>query len=496
MDCAITLITPPFPHLAVMPTPNFNEITSAVGSLRATQVLLMHQPSIEERMDTGKNMRDSVPRSSHAEFVRQRGVDPLRILREQAKTRIAQLVPVRHARMLVSPFAFLRGSAAVMAADLASTPQTGFKVELCGDMHVSNFGVFASAERKLVFAINDFDECHIGPWEWDIKRLAASAYVAARHLGSEASTCDEAARAIVSSYQKRLRRYAGMGHLALWYDTIDSDTLVASLSPILHERAHALLNKARRRNHLQVLDKMTDLVDSAHQIVEQRPFIVRATHTSMGRPAHEAINMFLEAYFRTLAPDRQMLLERYSVVDAAHKVVGVGSVGTRCWVVLLQGRDAADPLFLQIKEAQASVLTPYVPAFMPSSGNQGERVVSGQRLIQGSPDIFLGWGELDGVHFYVRQLRDMKGSIDLEPGGISTKGFIEYCKLCGWALALAHAKSGDAAVLSGYIGKSGEFEDAIAQFSASYADQTVQDHATMAAAARDGKIKVAEDTGR
>lgn len=469
---------------------------AAAAGTPASRVLMSRQPSVEERMETGKALRESVPRSSHGEFVRHRGVDPLRILREQAKTRIPQLVPVRHARMLQSPFAFLRGSAAVMAADLASTPQTGLQVELCGDMHVSNFGVFASAERKLVFAINDFDECQFGPWEWDVKRLAASAFVAARHLGSDASACDEAARAIVGSYQKRLRRYAGMGHLAVWYDSIDSDTLIASLSPALHERAHALLNKARRRNHLQVLDKMTDLVDNAHQIVEQRPFIVRASHTSMGRPVQEAINLFLEAYFRTLAPDRQLLLQRYSVVDAAHKVVGVGSVGTRCWVVLLHGRDTNDPLFLQIKEAQPSVLAPYAPALPPASGNQGERVVLGQRLIQGSPDIFLGWGELDGVHFYVRQLRDMKGSIDLEPGGISTKGFIEYCRLCGWALALAHAKSGDAAVLSGYIGKSSEFEDAIARFSAGYAEQTVQDHATMAAAARDGKIKVAEGTGR
>ena len=469
---------------------------AAAAGTPASRVLMSRQPSVEERMETGKALRESVPRSSHGEFVRHRGVDPLRILREQAKTRIPQLVPVRHARMLQSPFAFLRGSAAVMAADLASTPQTGLQVELCGDMHVSNFGVFASAERKLVFAINDFDECQFGPWEWDVKRLAASAFVAARHLGSDASACDEAARAIVGSYQKRLRRYAGMGHLAVWYDSIDSDTLIASLSPALHERAHALLNKARRRNHLQVLDKMTDLVDDTRRIVEQHPFIVRASHTSMGRPVQEAINLFLEAYFRTLAPDRQMLLQRYSVVDAAHKVVGVGSVGTRCWVVLLHGRDTNDPLFLQIKEAQPSVLAPYAPALPPASGNQGERVVLGQRLIQGSPDIFLGWGELDGVHFYVRQLRDMKGSIDLEPGGISTKGFIEYCRLCGWALALAHAKSGDAAVLSGYIGKSSEFEDAIARFSAGYAEQTVQDHATMAAAARDGKIKVAEGTGR
>ncbi len=480
-----------------MSTPKAATATRQASLVQPTsRVLMARQPSLEERMDAGKALRERVPRASHSEFTRHRSVDPLRILREQAKTRIPQLVPVRHARMLQSPFAFLRGSAAVMAADLASTPQTGLQVELCGDMHVSNFGVFASAERKLVFAINDFDECQFGPWEWDLKRLAASAFVAARHLGGDTGACDAAARAIVTSYQKRLRRYAAMGHLALWYDTIDSDTLIASLSPALHERAHALLNKARRRNHLQVLDKMTDLVDDAHQIVEQRPFIVRASHTSMGRPVQEAINLFLEAYFGTLAPDRQMLLERYSVLDVAHKVVGVGSVGTRCWVVLLQGRDADDPLFLQIKEAQPSVLAPYAPAPLPASGNQGERVVTGQRLIQGSPDIFLGWGELDGVHFYVRQLRDMKGSIDLEPGGISAKGFVEYCGLCGWALALAHAKSGDAAVLSGYIGKSDEFEDAIARFAAAYADQTVLDHTAIAAAARDGKIKVAEGTGR
>ena len=465
-------------------------------SLQATRVLLAAQPSIEERMEAGKALRETVPRASHSAFQRHRKVDMLRILREQAKTRIPELVPVRHARMLQSPFAFLRGSAAVMAADLASTPQTGLQVELCGDMHVSNFGLFASAERKLVFAINDFDECQFGPWEWDVKRLATSAFVAGRHLGHNTPTCEEATRAIVSSYRKRLRRYAEMGHLAVWYDAIDSDTLINTISPVLHERAHALLNKARRRNHLQVLDKMADLVNDTHQIVEQRPFIVRASHTSMGRPVQEALDLFLEAYFRTLAPDRQLLLQRYSVVDAAHKVVGVGSVGTRCWVLLLQGRDGEDPLFLQMKEAQASVLAPYAPAPLPASGNQGERVVQGQRLIQGSPDVFLGWGELDGVHFYVRQLRDMKGSIDLEPGSISTKGFIEYCKLCGWALALAHAKSGDAAVLSGYIGKSDEFEDAIVQFSSLYAEQTLQDYASLAAAARDGKIKVAEDTGR
>ena len=469
---------------------------TAAPGLTSTRVLPTQQPSLQERLAAGKALRTVLARERHAEFERPPGVDPLRILQEQAQTRIAPLVPLRYARMLQSPFAFLRGAAAVMAADLAATPQTGLQVELCGDMHIANFGVFASAERKLVFAINDFDECQFGPWEWDVKRLAASAFVAARYLGFDHKTGSEAAFSCVNSYQKRLRRYAEMGHLQLWYDSIDSDSLLASLSPILHAPAQALLNKARRRNHVQVLDKMTDLVDTRHRIVEQRPFIVRASHTSMGRPVHEAIDLFLQAYFSTLAPDRQLLLQRYSVVDAAHKVVGVGSVGTRCWVVLLQGRDHEDPLFLQIKEAQASVLAPYVPAPLPASGNQGERVVQGQRLIQGSPDIFLGWGELDGVHFYVRQLRDMKGGVELEPGRISAQGLVEYCTLCGWALALAHAKSGDAGVLSGYIGKSDAFARALTLFAARYAEQTERDHAALAEAARTGRIEVAAGGGR
>ncbi|MDM0012735.1 DUF2252 domain-containing protein [Variovorax sp. J22P168] len=450
-------------------------------------------PSVEQRMAAGKALRERVPRASHGAFERMPKVDPLAILAAQATSRLAELVPVRHARMLQSPFAFLRGSAAVMAADLAGSPATGLQVQACGDMHVANFGVFASAERQLVFAINDFDETRPGPWEWDVKRLAASAFVAMQHLGGDKSQREAAARAAAESYRIRMRRYAGMGQLEVWYDMIDSKRLIESLPPGLRGAAGAVLDKARRRTHMQVLDKMTDLVDAQHRIVEQRPFIVRSALTSKGRPVGEAIGHCLAQYLDSLAPERRLLLSRYRVVDAAQKVVGVGSVGTRCWIVLMRGRDDDDPLFLQFKEAQASVLEAWLPDVpVPDAPtNHGERVVRGQRLIQGSPDIFLGWGEIDGVHFYIRQLRDMKGGMDLEPGETTPTGLIEYTRLCGWALALAHAKSGDAATIGGYLGKSDVFDDALVEFATAYAAQTRADHAAFEAAAREGLIEVA-----
>jgi len=452
------------------------------------------KPTVDERMAIGKTIRERVPRASHGTFERPPGVDPVGILLAQARTRLPQLVPVRHARMLKSPFAFLRGSAAVMAADLAPTPTTALRVQACGDMHVANFGVFASAERQLVFAINDFDETQPGPWEWDIKRLAASAHVACQHLGGDREAREAAVRAAATSYRQRMRRYAGKGLLEVWYDTIDSARLLETLSPWFRSAASALLDKARKRNHLQVLDKMTDLVDDQHRIIEQHPFIVRVSHTSAGRPVEDALGHFLATYLDSLAPERRFLLSRYRVLDVAQKVVGVGSVGTRCWVVLMQGRDEDDPFFLQIKEAQPSVLSPYIP--WPGSGkgplNEGQRVVVGQRLIQGSPDIFLGWGQLDGIDFYVRQLRDMKGGIELDMGETTPSAFAEYCRLCGWALALAHAKSGDAAMIAGYLGKSEAFDDALVRFAAGYAAQTRRDHETFAEAARSGAVEVGE----
>jgi len=446
---------------------------------------------VKARKAAGRALRESVPHEAHAAFERRASVDPLAILRAQAKTRLAHLVPVRHARMLTSPFAFLRGSAAVMAADLDRSPVTGLQVQACGDMHVANFGVYASAERRLVFAINDFDETLPGPWEWDVKRLATSAFVASKHIGGGRAERSAAAVAVVESYRCHIRRYARMGHLEVWYDTIDSDALLASLSPAAQARARRIFTKAISRNHLQVLEKMTDLVDDQHRIVEQAPFVVRETHTSKGRPVGEALGYLLAAYLDSLAPDRQALLSRYRVIDAALKVVGVGSVGTRCWVALLQGRDAGDPLFLQVKEAQPSVLSRKGGKGRAFKGNEGHRVVMGQRVIQGSPDIFLGWGELDGVHFYVRQLRDMKGGLEIEPGVVSPGGFIEYCRLCGWALALAHAKSGAALPISGYLGKSDAFDQAVARFADAAANENERDHALMAEAAARGQIEVA-----
>ena len=305
-----------------------------------------------------------------------------------------KLVPVRFARMLASPFAFLRGSAAVMAADLSDTPVTGMFVNACGDMHVSNFGVFASAERNLVFAINDFDEVHPGPWEWDLKRLAASAAVAARFMGGDKDKAADAARAISRSYRKRIRRYAEMGYLEVWYDRIDERAVIDTLSP-RRAGGPSAPAKAREKGHVQVLEKLTEQVDGEHRIIEELPLIVRETHAENGMPINDALDLMLRSYIESLPYDRRKLLSRYRIVDSARKVVGVGSVGTGCWVILLQGLDNDDPLFLQVKQAQASVLAPYVDGKLPFESH-GRRVVVGQRLTQGAPDIFLGWGEVDG----------------------------------------------------------------------------------------------------
>ena len=380
-----------------------------------------------------------------------------------------------------------------MAADLAHTPTTGMTVQACGDMHVANFGVFASAERTLVFGINDFDETLPGPWEWDLKRLAASAVVCGRFLGGDRVLCEESARAVVKSYRKRMREYAEMNYLDVWYARIDErDVLNAQPSPMARKRAKQAIAKAKKRGHLQVLDKMAELVGNQHRIIEVRPFIVRETHGESGRPIEEGLELFLQNYFPSVPDDRKGLLARYRILDVARKVVGVGSVGTRCWVVLMQGNEIDDPLFLQVKEAQASVLAPYAGA--SGYANDGQRVVVGQRIIQGAPDIFLGWGEADGHHFYVRQLRDMKGGADLDRETATVEGLPHYSALCGWALALAHAKSGDPAMLAGYLGKSGVIDEAIARFAVSYADQTEKDHKVLAAAARQGRIPVATES--
>lgn len=449
------------------------------------------QLSIEERIIAGKKLRDKFPRIKQGEYKpADNRIDPISILEEQAKTRVPDLVPVRYARMLGSPFAFLRGGAAIMAADLAANSKTtGINVQACGDMHIANFGVFASAERNLVFGINDFDETLPGPWEWDLKRLVASVVAAGRFLGVNSSKCEESVIAAVKTYRKRMRQYAQMGNLELWYSVINENDILKSLSASAKEGAQKIMSKARQRTHMQVLGKLTDLVDEKYLLKENAPFIVRVAKTENGRPIKEALGLFLESYFSSLADDRKTILKQYRIVDVARKVVGVGSVGTRCWIILLVGNHSDDPLFLQLKEAQPSVLEPYLSKSIYS--NQGQRVVAGQRLIQGAPDIFLGWGEQGGMQYYVRQLRDMKGGVEFDPKKVKTENMDQYSSLCAWALALAHAKSGDAAMIAGYVGKSDELDEAMVKFAFAYADQTEKDYQALVSAAESGRIKVA-----
>jgi uncharacterized protein (DUF2252 family) len=449
-------------------------------------------PSVDDRMAAGKALRAKHPLATHASYrPKSTRQDPVAVLEDQAKTRLKVLIPIRYARMLSSPFAFLRGAAAALAADLAPTPVTGLTVQACGDMHLANFGVFASAERNLVFGINDFDETLPGAWEWDLKRLAASAVVAARFLGGDNAVAEAAARATVRSYRKRIREYARMGHVAVWYSRISAGDILSVIAPELRERTRQIIAKARGRGHIQVLQKMSELVDDRHRIVEQRPLIVRETRTHDGRPIGEVIGPMFEAYISSLPEERRQLIARYRIVDVARKVVGVGSVGTRCWVVLLTGNGADDPLFLQYKEAQTSVLAPYskTAALKP----EGKRVVVGQRLIQGAPDIFLGWAtDRHAGEFYIRQLRDMKGGAVLDPAVTPLKAVPEYCKICGWALALAHAKSGDPAMIAGYLGKSDAMDEAVARFAFAYAEQTDRDYDALKRAAKQKRIQVAK----
>ncbi len=397
--------------------------------------------------------------------------------------------------MVGSPFAFLRGSAVVMAADLVGSPTTGISVQACGDAHLVNFGVFGTQERNLVFGMNDFDETLPGPWEWDIKRLAASVIVANRHLGFPERTGLEAAHAALRSYRQRMAEFARMGNLELWYQHISEAAVLAVLTPDVRARAETLMAKARGRTNVQVLQKTTELIDGNFRIVESPPLIIRP-HATGPQRIEDLLAEWLNGYRSSLANDRRALIDRYRIVDAVRKVVGVGSVGTRCFVVLLRGESDEDPLFLQIKEAQASVLERHFDR--SRHVNHGRRVVEGQRLIQPAADIFLGWGtttNLQGkrLDYYVRQLRDMKGGIDLVPGLVRPAGFTEYSALCGWALALAHARSGDASMIAGYLGSGTLFDDALVKFAVAYADVNEQDHARLVAAVKSGRIAAEEN---
>jgi uncharacterized protein (DUF2252 family) len=451
---------------------------------RAAQTVASHQ----QRHERGRATRRLVPRTSHAAWTpAQDRPDPVDLLEAQAKDRLPDLLPIRYSRMMASPFAFMRGSAIVMANDLASTPHVGIQAQLCGDAHHLNFGAYASPERALLFDLNDFDETLPGPWEWDVKRLAASFVVAGRDNGFDAADCREAAQASVASYRQRMAEFSEMGELEVWYSRVGEQEIRGMLSDAKTKKKTTKkidknVRKARGRDSLQALSKLTRIVDGRRKIIDDPPLLVRVPD---GDELRVQVNAILESYKRTLQDDRRHLLERYRFVDVARKVVGVGSVGTRAYVVLLEGRDENDPLFLQVKEAGPSVLEGHVPS--STHEHHGHRVVAGQRLMQAASDIFLGWFRgREGRDFYWRQLRDMKGSAKIE--SFSPEELALYAGICGWALARAHARSGDRVQIAAHLGKSERFDGAVANFAAAYADQTERDHAALCAAVKSGRV--------
>jgi uncharacterized protein (DUF2252 family) len=428
-----------------------------------------------QRGRQGRDLRSACPRASHAQWnPRTDSVDPLALVEESNVGRVVGLVPVRYARMAKSPFDFFRGSAIVQAHDLLDSPVSGAIVQLCGDCHVMNFGGFGTPERNLIFDINDFDETFPGPWEWDVKRLAVSAVLAARHRKFPEETARDVARATIASYRKRIAEYADMPALDIWYARIDFEALRDSCG-------------SRAGSPEDSLPKGT-LIENGHaKIVDNPPFVY---HFHQFEPEWQAvIRAFFERYRQSLLADRKQLFDRYRFADIAVKVVGVGSVGTRCTIALFLA-DETDPLFLQAKEARRSVLEP--PGTESRFEHQGERVVKGQRLMQAASDIFLGWAEVPGSQdYYVRQLRDMRVSADVEAFG--RRALTDYVVLCGWALARAHAKGGDAATIAGYLGSSDRFDNAVAQYASAYADQVERDYAAFLQAIRSGRF--AAETG-
>ena len=441
--------------------------------------------TVEERMERGRGLRSRVPRSSHAFWAETPDrPDPVALLESQEVTREQELIPIRHARMRVSPFAFYRGSAIVMAEDLARTPMTGIRAQLCGDAHISNFGLYASPERTVLFDINDFDETLPGPWEWDVKRLAASAYIAGRGNGFSEIECRDASLAAVRSYRLRMAQFATMGFLDVWYSHVTADDLLALIQDQkTRTRAQKVLGKTRQRNSIQALSKLTEEVNGQRIIANDPPLVMRITAENVV----SQLQGLFDTYLGTLRGSQRRLLERYRIVDFASKVVGVGSVGTRCFILLLLGRDDDDPLFLQVKEASPSVLERHLPK--TEFKQQGERVVSGQELMQAASDITLGWLRGPERDFYVRQLRDMKGSVEIEALTATQLQF--WADMCGWALARAHARSGDPAEIAGYLGASDTFDRAVATLSEAYANQAERDYQALLAAIKSGRIVAA-----
>ncbi|MGW6577937.1 DUF2252 domain-containing protein [Streptomyces globisporus] len=453
-----------------------------------------------ERAALGKAARRKAPRSGHAEFTASpHRPDPLTVLERQSAERVPELVPIRYARMTESPFRFYRGAASLMAADLAGTPISGIRAQLCGDAHLLNFRLLASPERNLLFDINDFDETLPGPWEWDVKRLAASLVIAGRANGFTPPERAGIVRAAVRSYREAMARFAGMRNLEVWYARTDAERLRAVAAEQLGGRGRRTvdraLGKARSRDSLQAFGKLAEVVHGRLRIAADPPMVVPLTDLTPGVDRDAVFRQFgsmLAGYARSLPADRRSLLEDFALVDVARKVVGVGSVGTRCWIVLLLGRDGGDPLLLQAKEAGPSVLAEFAGA--SRYANQGERVVAGQRLMQAAGDIFLGWERADGLDgrsrdFYVRQLRDWKGIA--EPESMAPKGMRVFGEMCGATLARAHARSGDRIAIAGYLGSKDVFDRAIATFAESYADRNELDHRALVDAVAAGRLPAA-----
>jgi uncharacterized protein (DUF2252 family) len=449
-----------------------------------------------ERAAMGRAVRVRVPRSAHAGFTPAADrPDPVTLLQDQATDRVADLLPIRYGRMAVSEFTFFRGAAAVMAADLATTPDSGLVVQACGDAHLSNFGFFASPERQLVFDINDFDETLPGPWEWDVKRLAASVEVAGRDRGLDDADRRAAVRAACSSYREAMRGFAGATNLEVWYAHANVDALrrqyLGHLKASRRKMLDRSLDKARTRDNTGALARFTAMVDGQPRFTADPPLVVPVRDLLTEVPDIEAsLYALLRQYRDTLPVERRVLFDQYRAVDLARKVVGVGSVGTRCWMVLLLGRDPQDPLFLQAKEAGTSVLETHLGR--AAEKNHGQRVVIGQRLMQAVGDIFLGWLRVSGIEgadrdFYLRQLRDWKGSLEVEE--MLPRGLRLYAELCGWTLARAHARTGDRIAIAAYLGSGRSFDDALVHFAEAYADQNARDHRALVTAITEGRVE-------
>jgi uncharacterized protein (DUF2252 family) len=447
-----------------------------------------------ERYAAGKALRSKASRTSHAEWAPDpERPDPISILEESNKTRIPQLVPIRFGRMSMSAFAFYRGTADIMAYDLAKTPVSGIQAQICGDAHLSNFGVFASPERRQVFDVNDFDETLAGPWEWDVKRLAASVVIGGRQNGYTAQESRQAVMRCMQRYRESMQQFALMNHLDVWYYHLDVESILAMARGMagakeLQKRVERASERASKRTRIETFPKLAEAVNGQYRIKDEPPLIYHydPLDTSKDNLDTGEWREMVKEYLANLPEERRMIIFRYRSLDVAQKVVGVGSVGTRCAIVLcLGGAEGDDPLFMQIKEAGASVLEPYLGA--SPYKNHGERVVVGQRMIQAASDIFLGWSTFNGRDYYARQLRDMKFSAEVE--GMDPVLFTAYVEICAATLARAHARTSDPAQIGGYLGSKDTFDRAIASFAESYADQAERDHALLLAAIKDGRVQ-------